>query len=290
MIGPIETIRDSAKCWECDENDHINIAFYGARLDSAVRAFLVQAGWQVPHRWMRLIRFHSELRGGEPVHGTSGLVQLPDGRVAIEHRLHASARQVLSATALDVLPDVERADLSAFDLPMAGQDALPRSAAVPGNGVLHGEGVEALPQTYCGTLPPHAFGAPTESVGGAMLLDQQLLRIVSDGATHAWGHAGVDDEWLRQRSWGRAAVQLEITYGARPQAGDVVAMRTAIVASSAKTISYQHFILNLMNDTQIAQVRVTSLMLDLATRRAMPLPADLRARLEGMVAGGQRSY
>lgn len=295
MIGPIETVRDTANSWECDENDHINVQFYAKRFDEAVRSFLVQASWQVPHRSMRLVRFHAELRGGEPVHGTSGLVTLEGDKVGIEHRLYASHRPgpdapTLAATALDILPQVERSDLSAFPLPNASEDALPKTGSFASEGVIHAGQLDELFATYRGVVPPDAFGADAESADGPRLLDRYLVGIISDAATHAWGFAGAPDLWLRQQGLGRAAVQLQLTYATRPQPGDVVEVRTAIKAFSEKTVSYRHLIINRMTDTLIAQADITSLMLDLQARKATSWPADRLGRLRECVEMFEKAY
>lgn len=289
MIGPIETIRDTANSWECDENDHINVQFYAARFDVAVRGFLVEAGWQVPHRVQRLIRYHAELRGGEPVHGTTGMVSLADGRIALEHRLYASQREgaPLTATALDVLPDVAREDLSAFQVPVASKDALPKSGLLSGDPIVVPQELmehAGMATTYRGVVPPDAFGAEAESSSGPMLLDRFLVGTISDAATHAWAYAGVDDGWLRGRNWGRAAVQLHLIYGVRPAAGDALIIRSCITGFSTRTISYRHHIVNAMNGSVVAIADITSLMLNLETRRAETWPSDKLAHLESRLA------
>ena len=292
MIGPIETIRDTVNSWECDENDHINVKSYAARFDIAVRSFLVQAGWQVPHRVGRLIRYHAELDGGEPVHGTSGMIALPDGAVGLEHRLYASQRGegTLTATALDMLPDVSRDDLSAFDLPDAQADALPKTGALALANLPDPNALNDLAVTYRGVVQPDAFGPALESVNGPALTDSYLVGMISDAATHAWALAGVDDPWLRERNWGRAAVQLQLTYGTRPNAGDVVFIRTGLRARSDKTISYRHHIVNGMTDELIAVADITSLMLNLDTRRAMRWPDDKLAHLDAHIARFEAAY
>lgn len=295
MIGPIETLRDTANSWECDENDHINIKSYARRFDDAVRAFLVEARWQVPHRTSRLIRFHAELRGGEPVNGTTAIVAIDGGQVALEHRLYASHRMangepLLSATALDLLPDVEREDLSAFDLTSASADALPKTGRLDANQTLHISGLDRLPVTYKGVVPNDAFGPEAESTNGPRLSDHYLVGIISDAATHIWAEAGATDDWLRERGWGRAAVQLRLRYGTRPQAGDVVDIRSAIVAFTRKTVSYRHLIVNQMTETVIAEATITSLMLDLSARRAIPWPDDNLKHLHQKVAEFDESY
>ncbi|MEQ8655781.1 MAG: hypothetical protein RIC24_00545 [Hyphomicrobiales bacterium] len=285
MIGPLETIRDTANSWECDENDHINVKAYAARFDIAVRSFLVEAGWQVPHRIGRLIRYHAELRGGEPVHGTTGMVALENGQVAFEHRLFATQRAgtPLSATALDVLPDVSRDDLSAFNLPSPSADALPKSGKPAFTDMVDGATLADLATTYRGVIPPTAFGAPTESANGAMLRDEHLVGMISDAATHAWALAGANDAWLRERGWGRAAVQLQLSYSARPTAGDVVVIKTGLRARSSKTISYRHHVVNAMSEELIAIADITSLMLNLETRRAMPWPEEKLSALDSQI-------
>ncbi|MEM6712450.1 MAG: acyl-ACP thioesterase [Pseudomonadota bacterium] len=290
MIGPLETIRDTVNSWECDENDHINIKAYAWRFDRAVRTFLVEAGWQVPHRLGRIIRYHAELRGGEPVHATTGMVALTDGRIALEHRLYASQRMstqdgfgVLTATSLDVLPDVSREDLSAFDVPPPSDHVLPKSGDLALSGAPTAEALETLTATYRSVIGPDAFGPAAESADGPMLTDQYLVGMISDSATHAWALAGADDAWLRSKNWGRAAVELKLTYGLRPSAGDVVTIMTGMRARSSKTVSFRHHVINTMTDTVIAIADITSLMLNLETRRAMVWPDDKLAHLDSQI-------
>lgn len=292
MIGPLETIRDTANSWECDENDHINVKSYAARFDIAVRNFLVEAGWQVPHRIGRLIRYHAELRGGEPVHGTTGMVALENGQVALEHHLFASQRPgtPLSATALDVLPDVSRDDLSAFNLPAPREQVLPKTGDLAFATMIDVTTLASLATTYRGVLPTTAFGAQAESANGAMLRDEHLVGMISDAATHAWALAGADDAWLRTRGWGRAAVQLQLSYGARPTAGDVVVIKTGLRARSTKTISYRHHVVNVMTEELIAIADITSLMLNLETRRAMPWPDEKLDALDAQIRAFEGAY
>lgn len=292
MIGPLETLRDTANSWECDENDHINVQFYAARFDSAVRVFLVEAGWQVPHRVTRLIRYHAELRGGEPVHCTTAMVDLGRARLGLEHRLYASQRGnkgVLSATALDMLQGKFADQLEGLTVPAASEDALPRSGTLGGLPMPLYDAVQPLPVTFRGVIPPGAFGSTAESGNGPMLTDRHLVGMISDAATHAWAQAGADDAWLRARGWGRAAVQLRLNYGHRPTAGDVVRIHTGLHARSDKTISYRHHVVNVMREELIAVADITSLMLNLETRRAMAWPHDKLANLDAQIASFQNS-
>ncbi|MFK7792729.1 MAG: hypothetical protein AB8B88_08670, partial [Devosiaceae bacterium] len=52
---------------------------------------------------------------------------------------------------------------------------------------------------------------------------------------------------------------------------------------SAKTISYRHHIVNVMSQELIAVAEITSLMLNLETRRAMPWPQDMLANLDAQI-------
>jgi acyl-CoA thioester hydrolase len=117
-----------------------------------------------------------------------------------------------------------------------------------------------------------------------MLTDEHLVGMISDAATHAWALAGADDAWLRGRGWGRAAVQLQLAYGNRPMPGDVVRIKTGLRARSAKTISYRHHVVNVMNENLIAIADITSLMLNLETRRAMTWPDEKLGALDAQIA------
>jgi acyl-CoA thioesterase FadM len=116
-----------------------------------------------------------------------------------------------------------------------------------------------------------------------MLLDRYLVGIISDAATHSWAYAGVDDSWLRGRNWGRAAVQLQLIYGVRPAAGDAMIIRSCVTGFSTKTISYRHHIVNAMNGSVVAIADITSLMLNLETRRAETWPSDMVKHLESCI-------
>jgi acyl-CoA thioester hydrolase len=63
-MAAIETLFSFVNCWECDENDHLNVQFYLARFEEADRQFRLLSGLSdalAGARRARHLRYHEEL-------------------------------------------------------------------------------------------------------------------------------------------------------------------------------------------------------------------------------------
>jgi acyl-CoA thioester hydrolase len=78
-----------------------------------------------------------------------------------------------------------------------------------------------------------------------------------------------------------AAVEMRILYKRELNPGDVVSIRSAVRRVGEKAITIAHELLN--DDTRevAATMTVVGVLIDALTRKARPLPSDVRTRAEG---------
>jgi acyl-CoA thioester hydrolase len=272
----LETHRSFVNTWECDENQHMNVQFYAKRFEEARRVFDLLAtgkGAGAPVR-DRHIRFHAELHAGATTVTRSAVIAGGAFAGRVVHMLYHSETGVLSATALEPAGDgVGGAHAIEED---AARQALPRS-------------VEAAPLTAFpaeklvdlgGLAANFSVALPSDCDPEGRLTERALVGRFSDSAPHAWKASGVDVNWLLARNLGRVAVEMKITRHADTRPGDVLALYSAPVACSGKTVTLHHELVRLETGEPVASGRVVALILDLTTRRPTELPAPVVAHLQ----------
>lgn len=276
LPNALETHRSFVNTWECDENQHMNVQFYSRRFEEARRVFgLLTTGRDAstPVR-DRHIRYHAELHAGATTVTRSAVIA--DGAFAggIVHMLHHSETGVLSATAL------EQADIATGGQHAIGQDAA-RQALPRGIGA---EPLTALPVGKLvelgGLAANFSVIGPCDCDAAGRLTERALVGRFSNGAPHAWKASGVDVNWLLSRNLGRVAVEMKITRHADAKPGDVLALYSAPVACSGKTVTLHHELVKLATGEPVASGKVVALILDLTTRRPTELPASVVAHLQ----------
>jgi len=89
---------------------------------------------------------------------------------------------------------------------------------------------------------------------------------------------GLTPERLRREGIGMAAVEQHIEYRRELFAGDVVTIRSSVLDVTEKSIKLIHEMTNDGRAEIAATTTVVGIHLDMTTRRARALPADVRGR------------
>lgn len=90
---------------------------------------------------------------------------------------------------------------------------------------------------------------------------------------------GLTPGWLRQHRRGMAAVDQHIRYRREVRAGDVVAIRSRLVAVQAKTMTSHHELFDDVTGDVCAVETITCAFLDLDARKAVSFPSELVERM-----------
>jgi acyl-CoA thioester hydrolase len=93
-----------------------------------------------------------------------------------------------------------------------------------------------------------------------------------------FSHLGLTNSRLQNDGTGMAAVEQNLQYKRELHAGDVITIRSAVLGVREKSIRLTHEMSNDATEEIAAITVIIGVHLDTNTRRARPLPADIRER------------
>lgn len=268
MTGFVESHRSFVNTWECDDNAHMNVQFYFKRFDEAARFFAGMNGGDMagPLPRTRHVRYHSELHAGGIARMRSGIVA--DGRFAgfTVHVLDNMETGQIAATALDAPsgpaaagPRVHQRDIApALPKGIAPEPAVPERP----------EAVLALG----GLVSSRTIVQPMQCDATGELLAQGFVGRLSDAAAHVWEVAGVGIATLRERGYGRVALEMKLTHHRPAKAGEALLIHSRPILTGGKALQLHHEMSRFPDGAPIATAQVVAVILDLATRKSVAMP------------------
>ncbi len=97
---------------------------------------------------------------------------------------------------------------------------------------------------------------------------------------------GLGPSRIREANRGMAGLEQHIEYKHELRAGDLVTIRSSVLEVRDKTVRFTHRMDNDETGDVAAVTTLTAVHLDLAARRACPLPDDVRRRAQQMIVNG----
>ncbi|MEZ5871644.1 MAG: thioesterase family protein [Nitratireductor sp.] len=268
------THRSFVNTWECDENRHMNVQFYFRAFQQASEVLAVTRGSNNPASRtaiVRHVRYHRELLEGRPIIVRSGLVTVGEFAGSILHLLEDAETGMLAATALDQ-PGYKTGDIT----PASQQDcekAMPRGIA---SGALGPVDTSELIASGRALATHAAIVRNFETGPDGDLLANAIISRFTDGAPHVWTHAGIATKWLSQTNHGRVAVEMKLTRLAPAAAGCALELVSWVGDMGEKTFSIRHQLQDMQSGEAVASGEVRCLVMNLTTRRAVPVPQFAR--------------
>ncbi len=284
-MSSIETLRTLINTWECDENVHMNIQFYFAHFDTAARHFAAMTGLEgaLGSRLSRHVRYHAEMRVAECVAVRSAVAKDGPHALTIVHEMIDPTNGKLCATAIDGhgasrLPDgFPYSTMLAEHARPRSFDPAPLTSAPDSETLLARGGVVA----FRGAVHPHHC----DRDGAAF--DQTYIAAFSDGVAHAWEAFGITLKWLHENGYGRVALELKLSLADGLRAGDLFHMISCCTAVERKTMMFRHHLFNTRTGKLAAIGEATGIVMDLAQRKSVTFPPDIRATLERAVVAAE---
>jgi len=90
---------------------------------------------------------------------------------------------------------------------------------------------------------------------------------------------GLPPSRLRNDGIGMVAVEQHIEYKRELLAGDLITIRSSVKEVREKVLIFLHEMTNQETEELAARTTLTGVCIDMTTRKARPLPADIRERL-----------
>lgn len=298
MSGAIEVYRNSVQTWECDQMGHMNVQFYVAKATTALNSLAVHLGlgpaYQRGHGARLLaedhhIRFLREKHAGVPIAIAAGILDVSSDRLRVFAEMYDGATGEPAATFVANVGlfdgrTLERRPLPATALEAAGglMVELPRHAAPRGVELTEPRPAPTLREAESLGLRRTFEGEITPAMvdHNGYLNTGAYMGIVSDAYPNVFalaGGGGLEDHH------GGAAVEYRFIYRARPRPGDVLTLRSAVKVVTEKTYSFCHWLFDAETGLSVATAEVVAVTLDLNARRAVPVPANVRAGLEQLL-------
>ena len=274
--GPFrETFRSFVNTWECDENQHMNVQFYFRAFQQASEILAAQTTGSNPGSRtaiVRHVRYHRELHVARLFHIESALLAEGAHAGAIVHRLIDTETGTLAATALD------QPGYRTDGIPICGVDAV--EAAMP-RGIDPGPTLPADTTTLIGegkALVVHRSIVRNEETGpDGDLISNAIISRFTDGVPHAWSFNNISSDWLSRTGHGRVAVELKLTRLKQIEAGTALNLISWFAAVEEKTFLICHQLEEMATGEPVAAGQVRALIMNLNTRRAVPVPDFARA-------------
>lgn len=289
----IPTYQGMVCAWECDENEHMNVQFYVAKIDEAARLFFLMHG--LSHRALSdqalsisprttHCRYHKELRAGALVSVKTHVVQASSDKLVLCHVLSDGATDDIAAT-LVVRYDLQNSDgqtipwndAQCTDFARAKAD-LPASAQA--RSIVQDEVPAPLTLATSFDLPLfdifRGIVQTEHCCAQGFMRSQFLMGRISDGAGHLWQTVGFDRYRLVKDNLGTVVLETRVDFYQPVTAGQGLIIRSALLSVTGRTLHYRHFIFDMESGVQVGGGEVVALLMDMDTRKSVPLtPEDI---------------
>jgi acyl-CoA thioester hydrolase len=298
----IEVVRSSVQTWECDQMGHMNVQFYTSKADEGLTALSAALGLSpralksnraalIPRE--QHTRFHRELRPGAPYVIKASVVAAKSEGLIVYQEMQNAVDGTVAAT---FVTRAEWADVEVrggLPLPVA---AVAKAANIGVDLPAHGapRGLDMAPPRRTPSLAEaEKLGLMTTFRGailrencdahGYMLMRHYMGR-VSDAIPHLIALTRGEDRSASGR--GGAALEYRFVYRAPAAEGDLLVIKSGLKSVASKTYVWCHWLLDGETGECFATAEAVAVAMDLATRKAIEIPPDLRAHLENLVVPG----
>lgn len=265
----VPTLHTRAEAWECDFNGHWNTRYYCRAFQTAAEVAAMLDGITDRDNVIveqRQMRFHSEVRGGDPI--TIRSYDIPDAAGAPVTAHYMSRYGKVVATALDYgLPRRKRlTELLSAD----AAQALPRGLTGPATAAWE-------PDAERDSLYELGPVRPEELHGdGTMQFWSSVARMSHASHHHDLG-LGFTLELMKEAGVGRMLAELRYTRLGRCTPGDFLSGASRMTSAKGKAFTTAHFLYT-HNRAPVAIFDLCTLAVDMRTRRAIALPDFVKAR------------
>lgn len=306
---PVETYRGSVNAWECDENLHMNVRFYGSRAMEGL-AFLA-AAMEMPGAFKERasstltptdihIRFLREAHQGAPLSMRGGILEIGvDDAVTYQELVHADGTPAATMTIRVAhlnpndgrrFPWSDRTRACAEKLMCtAPPHGLPRSIDLS---VAPSDPPRALAEKLGAMVVGRLAVTPDHCDPFGWMRMELFIGRVSDAVPNLltkWREAAAQEAAARDgvaKSAGGAVLEYRLAPRRWPRAGDLLEVRSGVVEVAEKTNRLVHWLHDPVTGHAWATAEAVAVTFDLITRKTIPIPPERRALLEaGMIKG-----
>jgi acyl-CoA thioester hydrolase len=263
----LETYRGTVFRWEVDANDHFTVAYYLARFSDAAVTLLHALGLGPAPTLDCYIRYTRELRVGDLMHVSSGVIAADADGLTLGHKLFETTENTLCTTVehrlrVALTPEQRRAAearRAAWDAP--ARETRPRPKGLDGFMVSTRDAVKA------GEVEANGWIAPPAAI-----------HRFSAANGHVLAAFGLTPTYMRDNDRGFSTFEFQLGFEAGVRADDPLTVRSALTHVGNSSMRILHVMTDERSGERVATLEQSGVQLDLAARRPAPLEPELRER------------
>jgi acyl-CoA thioesterase FadM len=261
----LETYRGTVFRWEVDANDHFTVAYYLARFGDAALAALHALGLGPAPTVDCYIRYTRELRVGDLMHVTTGVLGADADSLTLGHKLYETTEPALCTTvehrlAVRLTAEQRRA-----------AEARRVTWDVPAREV------RSRPTTLDGFLDTARDAVKPSEVdaAGRLTLPASIHRF-SAANGHVLAAFGLSPKYMRDNNRGFSTFEFQLAFEAGVRAGDPLRVRSALTHVGNSSMRILHVMTDERRGERVATLEQSGVQLDLEARRPAALAPALR--------------
>lgn len=105
-----------------------------------------------------------------------------------------------------------------------------------------------------------------------------------EGTWQFMAQIGASREELKRRNCGPMAVSQNIAYKRELVPGDTIVVHSSVVSLGTSSCRFRHVMSDIASGAVVAEMELVGVFVDLASRKAMPVWPELRAKAEALLA------
>jgi acyl-CoA thioester hydrolase len=297
----MEVLRSSVQEWECDQMGHLNVRHYFGRANEGLALMFAELGLG-PSRLRREglvlraidqhVRFQREMRPGTAYSVRAGIVSTTPDAVHTYQEIGMRPQSEIAATFLSevALYGTSTGSRRPFP-PQLAALSNPLRTEIPPHGAPRGvpRDPPKPPLTRAQAIERGLVGAflgpvrAEECDENGWMRESGMMAKIADGMAHFF--ISFRDQ-PRADGIGGAALEYRFVFRKWPRLGDFVEVRSGLKGLGAKTYQISHFIFDVESGECLASAESVVVSFDLATRKSIEIPSELRAVMQRQVIDG----
>ena len=110
-----------------------------------------------------------------------------------------------------------------------------------------------------------------------------------EGTWQFMARIGASREALKQRNCGAMAVSQNIAYKREVVPGDTIVVYSSVMELGKSSCRFRHVMSDIASGAVVAEMELVGVFVDLASRKAMPVWPELRAKAEALLAPAEKA-
>ena len=274
----------SVNRWECDENDHLNVRFFGQKMQQTLEAGLLEYNLVTPQQLPMVrrsissqhMRFIAEARIAVPISGYLKILSVDKDEFTVLAELRNTGTDTVMAAFVYVI----EMSLAASNQTLDSMPAYAGSRGIETKALAHSKLNLAQSHETGFSQIGRGIVHTDECDEAGSLQPYHYIGKSSDSMPNLWARFTPGENERGKGVVGGAVLEYRMDHHGILQPNDRFEMVSGILSLGEKTQHMLHLIYNVETGQCVVTCQAVAVTMDLVARKSMPIPDDRRAVME----------